>query len=231
MYAIVDIAGQQLKVEINKKVFVHRLHEEMGTKIELEKVLLIDNDKDIIIGEPVIEGAKVIAKILSHPKGDKVKVFKKKRRKGYAVSRGHRQSFTEILIENILEKGAPGSKPIKKASPKKEDIKKEEPKAATVKPKEKVKETSPKEKSIKKVAPKKPAADKETPKKDTVKKAPAKKTATTKGPTKKKPVKKETTTKPAAKKTATKSSTEKKAAGTTKSSKEDNKKKTPEKKK
>ena len=225
MYAIVDIAGQQLKVEINKKIFVHRLHEEMGARIELEKVLLIDNDKDIIIGEPIVEGAKVIAKVLSHPKGDKIKVFKKKRRKGYAVSRGHRQSFTEILIENILEKGAPGAKPVKKASPKKEEVTKEKPKTAKVKAEAKAKEPAPKEKSTKEVAPEKPIAAGQIPKKDTAKKEPVKKTAV-----KKEAVKTESTKKPAEKKATGKSNPEKKAAGTTKSSKEDNRKKTPEKK-
>ena len=102
MYAIVDIAGQQFKVEKEKKIYVHRLKANEGDNVEFEKVLLIDNDgKDVKIGAPVVEGAKVTAKVLSHVKGDKVIVFKKKRRKGYKVKNGHRQQFTHIQIENI----------------------------------------------------------------------------------------------------------------------------------
>ncbi len=102
MYAIVDIAGQQFKVEKEKKIYVHRLKANEGDNVEFEKVLLIDNDgKNVKIGAPVIKGAKVTAKVLSHIKGDKVIVFKKKRRKGYKVKNGHRQQFTQIQIENI----------------------------------------------------------------------------------------------------------------------------------
>ncbi len=102
MYAIVDIAGQQFKVEKEKNIYVHRLKANEGDNVEFEKVLLIDNDgKDVKIGDPVVEGAKVTAKVLSHVKGDKVIVFKKKRRKGYKVKNGHRQQFTHIQIENI----------------------------------------------------------------------------------------------------------------------------------
>jgi len=102
MYAIVDIAGQQFKVEKDKKIYVHRLKANEGDNVEFEKVLLIDNDgKDVKIGAPVVDGAKVTAKVLTHVKGDKVIVFKKKRRKGYKVKNGHRQQFTQIQIENI----------------------------------------------------------------------------------------------------------------------------------
>jgi large subunit ribosomal protein L21 len=101
MYAIVEIAGQQFKVEADRKIFVHRLDAEEGTSIDFEKVLLIDNDGKISIGAPVIDGAKVTAKVLSHLKGDKVIVFKKKRRKGYRKKNGHRQYFTQIQIESI----------------------------------------------------------------------------------------------------------------------------------
>ncbi len=102
MYAIVDIAGQQFKVEKEKKIYVHRLKANEGDNVEFEKVLLIDNDgKNVKIGAPVVKGAKVTAKVLSHVKGDKVIVFKKKRRKGYKVKNGHRQLFTQIQIENI----------------------------------------------------------------------------------------------------------------------------------
>ena len=101
MYAIVDIAGQQFKVEKGQEVFVHRLDGEEGAKMEFEKVLLVDNKGKIQIGTPVVEGAKVSGKIVSHLKGDKVVVFKKKRRKGYQKSNGHRQYLSKVLIEKI----------------------------------------------------------------------------------------------------------------------------------
>jgi len=100
MYAIVEIAGQQFKVKKDQKVFVHRLQEKEGTKVSFNNVLLIDDGK-VTIGAPAIKDASVEAKILSHLKGDKVIVFKKKRRKGYKVKNGHRQYLTEIQIESI----------------------------------------------------------------------------------------------------------------------------------
>ncbi len=102
MYAIVDIAGQQFKVEKDSKIYVHRLAQEEGAAVEFEKVMLIDNDGTVQVGAPVVEGAKVTAKVLSHVKGDKVIVFKKKRRKGYKKKNGHRQQFSQIQIEDIL---------------------------------------------------------------------------------------------------------------------------------
>lgn len=101
MYAIVDIAGQQFKVEKGNKVYVHRLDEKEGAKVDFDKVLLVDNGKEVKIGAPVVEGAKVSAKVLSHLKDDKVIVFKKKRRKGYQKSNGHRQQLTQIQIDAI----------------------------------------------------------------------------------------------------------------------------------
>ena len=100
MYAIVEIAGQQFKVKKDQKVFVNRLQQEEGSNISFDHVLLLDDGK-VTIGAPVIEGAEVTAKILKHLKGDKVIVFKKKRRKGYKKKNGHRQNFTKVLIENI----------------------------------------------------------------------------------------------------------------------------------
>ncbi|MCU4163062.1 50S ribosomal protein L21 [Carboxylicivirga caseinilyticus] len=102
MYAVVDIAGQQFKVEKDRKIFVHRLSAEEGSSVEFEKVLLLDNEGDVKIGAPVLEGAKVTAKVLSHVKGDKVIVFKKKRRKTFKKKNGHRQYFTQIQIEEIV---------------------------------------------------------------------------------------------------------------------------------
>jgi len=101
MYAIVEIAGQQFKVEKNNQIFVHRLDGEEGASLEFDKVLLIEDGKKIKVGTPTVEGAKVSAKIISHLKGDKVIVFKKKRRKGYKKKNGHRQYLTKISIENI----------------------------------------------------------------------------------------------------------------------------------
>ena len=102
MYAIVDIAGQQFKVEKESKLYVHRQKAEEGSQLEFDKVLLVDNDGKVKVGKPSIKGAKISAKVLSHVKGDKVKVFKKKRRKGYKVNNGHRQQFTQIQIEDIV---------------------------------------------------------------------------------------------------------------------------------
>ena len=104
MYAIVEIAGQQFKVSKDQKVYVHRLANEEGANVSFERVLLIDNNGAITVGAPAINGASVEAKVLKHVKGDKVIVFKKKRRKGYKVKNGHRQLFTQIVIENIVAK-------------------------------------------------------------------------------------------------------------------------------
>jgi large subunit ribosomal protein L21 len=104
MYAIVDIAGQQFKVEEGRKIFVNRLSEEEGKSVAFNKVLLIDNDKSVKVGKPTVKGATVNAKIISHMKGDKVIVFKKKRRKGYKVKNGYRDYLTQIEIEKISAK-------------------------------------------------------------------------------------------------------------------------------
>ena len=102
MYAIVEIAGQQFKVEAERKVYVHRLPQDEGADVTFEKVLLVDNDGVISIGAPLVEGAKVTATVLKHLKGDKVIVFKKKRRKGYKKKNGHRQYLTQIQITEVL---------------------------------------------------------------------------------------------------------------------------------
>ncbi len=103
MYAIVDIAGQQFKVTQGQQIFVHRLEGEEGSKATFDKVLMIDNEGKTKIGAPTVAGANVEVKILEHMKGDKVIVFKKKRRKGYQKSNGHRQYLSKVLIENITE--------------------------------------------------------------------------------------------------------------------------------
>lgn len=106
MYAIVDIAGQQFKVEKGQELFVHRLEGEKGTKLDFNKVMLIDNEGKTIIGTPVIEGASVQGIIMDHLRADKVFVFKKKRRKGFKKFNGHRQDLSLVKIEDIMEKAS-----------------------------------------------------------------------------------------------------------------------------
>jgi large subunit ribosomal protein L21 len=156
MYAIVEIAGQQFKVEKDQQIFVHQLEGKEGDKVEFSNVLLVDDGGKIAVGAPAVEGAKVTAKIVEHAKGDKVIVFKKKRRKGYAVKNGHRQRFTKIAIDGITAKGA--KKPVAK--------KEAAPKKAAAKPAAKKTTTAKKETAAKKPAAKKPAAKKPTAKKD-----------------------------------------------------------------
>jgi len=102
MYAIVEILGQQFKVEAGKRLFIHRMNEaERGAQLEFDKVLLIDNDGVVTVGAPVVAGAKIVCEVLSHVRGEKVIVFHKKRRKGYRKRNGHRQDFTELFIKEI----------------------------------------------------------------------------------------------------------------------------------
>ncbi len=147
MYAIVEMAGQQFKVAKDQKVYVHRLQTEEGKKVTFDKVLLLDDNGNVTVGAPVIDGAAVEAKVVKHLRGDKVIVFHKKRRKGYRKKNGHRQSLTEIIVESIVAKGA------KKAAPAKA-VKAEAPKKAAA-PK---KEVAPKAAPAKK-APAKAKAD------------------------------------------------------------------------
>ncbi len=103
MYAIVEILGQQFKVEAGKKLFIHRMSEaERGSTVEFDKVLLVDNNGTVTVGNPVVEGAKIVCEVVSHVRGDKVIVFHKKRRKGYRKRNGHRQDFTELTIKEIV---------------------------------------------------------------------------------------------------------------------------------
>ena len=163
MYAIVEIAGQQFKVAKDQKVFVHRLEEKEGSKVSFDKVLLLDDGK-VTIGAPVIENAVVTAKVLGHLKGDKVIVFKKKRRKGFKKKNGHRQYLSQIQIEGISVKA-----PAKKAAAKTEETKTE--KAPVAKKAAPAKKTATKEgKAPAKAAPKKAAAKKPTAKKAAAKK-------------------------------------------------------------
>lgn len=118
MYAIVEIAGQQFKVSKDLKVYVHRLSEKEGDAVSFAKVLLLDDNGTVTLGAPAVEGASVEAKVLQHLKGEKVIVFKKKRRKGFKKKNGHRQYLTQIQISGITVGGAA---PKKKAAAKKAD--------------------------------------------------------------------------------------------------------------
>jgi large subunit ribosomal protein L21 len=101
MFAIVSIAGQQFKVEEGQELFVHQLEASDGDSVSFDQVHLIENDGNVTVGKPVIKSASVNATVLGRQKGDKVIVFKKKRRKGYRVKNGHRQQFTKIKIDGI----------------------------------------------------------------------------------------------------------------------------------
>ncbi len=160
MYAIVEIAGQQFKVAKDQKLFVHRLKEDEGANVTFDNVLLID-DGAVTIGAPAIEGAAVTAKVVKHLKGDKVIVFKKKRRKGYKLRNGHRQYLTELVIESIVASGhkstkkAAKAKPVAKKAVKKETVAAVKPAAKNPVKKEtavKAEKPATKEKATKKVS-------------------------------------------------------------------------------
>jgi ribosomal protein L21 len=160
MYAIVEIAGQQFKVEEGKKIFVHRLKAEDGKQIDFEKVLLIEDEGKITIGEPVIKDAKVEGKVISQVRGDKVIVFKKKRKKGYRVKNGHRQNFTQVEIISINGKSSPKKQAAKKIAA---EVPASEPvaeKKVAEKKKTAAKKEETKKPKTKKTADKKPAAKK-----------------------------------------------------------------------
>jgi large subunit ribosomal protein L21 len=180
MYAIVEIAGQQFKVEEGRKIFVHRLEAEKDKIIEFDRVLLVEDNDKILVGEPTIDNFIVEGKVVDHVKGDKVIVFKMKRKKGFRIKNGHRQQFSEVEIIGIGEKGSI----VRKETPKREKVKKvtepeitEKPvadkkasgkKAATKKAAVKKEEIPVKEKktTAKKAAEKKPAAKKASKKKE-----------------------------------------------------------------
>ena len=158
MYAIVEIAGHQYKVEKDQQVFVNRLDAEEGKTVKFDRVLLVDKGGDVTVGAPAVDGMAVHAVVERHLKGDKVLIFKKKRRKGYQKLNGFRASLTEIKITDIKKVAA------KKAAPKKD---------AEAAP---VKEPAAKKPAAKKPAAKKPAAKKPAAKKPAAKKAAPKKT-------------------------------------------------------
>ncbi len=180
MYAIVDIAGQQFKVSKAGKVYVHRLQAEEGSQIELKNVLLIDDEKNVQVGKPNVDGAHVLAEVVEHMKSDKVLVFHKKRRKSYQKMNGHRQYMTRLNILSIVKDGvsltgdnAPSvEKKVVEAPVKAKKVK------AIAEPKAEKEEAPVKKAAPKKAAAKKPAAEKKlvAEKKPAAKKPAAKKT-------------------------------------------------------
>ena len=124
MYAIVDISGKQFKVEKNKYIYTDKIDLKSGKKVEFDNVLFISDNGKAKIGKPVIKGSKVTGQILDQVKDDKVLVFKKKRRKGYKVKNGHRQSLTQISIQSILH-NVSTSKEVDKKKITKKSVKKE----------------------------------------------------------------------------------------------------------
>jgi large subunit ribosomal protein L21 len=166
MYAIVEIAGLQYKVEKDQRLYVNRLNVAEGKKVKFDRVLLIEEKGDVKVGAPVIDGALVEATVNGEVKGDKILVFKKKRRKGYQKMNGHRQMFTSITINKITAK-APAKKAAAKAT---EDAEAAPKKAAAKKPAAK-KATTAKKPAAKKPATKKPATKKPATKKAAPKKA------------------------------------------------------------
>lgn len=106
MYAVVEIAGKQFKVTKDQALFLPRMKGEVGASVSFDQVLLVDQEGEVSVGSPVVKGTKVTGKILEHVRGDKVIVFKKKRRKGYAVRNGHRQNYSKVLIEKIVNRNS-----------------------------------------------------------------------------------------------------------------------------
>jgi large subunit ribosomal protein L21 len=101
MFAVVDIAGQQFKVSPAEKIYVPKRSEKVGETVTFDRILLLSDDKEVKIGNPVLKGSSVKAKVLGHAKDEKVTVFKKKKRKGYRLLRGHRQQYTQVEITSI----------------------------------------------------------------------------------------------------------------------------------
>jgi large subunit ribosomal protein L21 len=179
MYAIVEIAGQQFKVEEGKKIFVHRLEAAEGETVQFDKVLLVEDEGKILVGEPVVQDYIVEGEILNDKiRGDKVIVFKKKRKKGYRVKNGHRQNFTQIEILHIGGKDAPRKERVKK-EPAAEIQNEEVPVEETKSPAKKV---STRKSTAKKAeeTEKKPAKVKATVKKPAAKEKTTKKTSKSK---------------------------------------------------
>ncbi len=165
MYAIVEIGGLQHKVKKAQKLYVNRLESEEGTNLEFDKVMLVDNEGDVVVGLPFVDGTRVIAKVMGHVKDDKVHIFKHKRRKGYRRFNGHRQALTELFIQGIFGKGETMKEDI---APEKRAKKAPKAEAVTAEAAPKKKAAAPKKKAAAPKAEakeKKPAAKKAAPKK------------------------------------------------------------------
>ncbi len=181
MYAVVKTGGKQYRVSKNDVIVVEKIAAESGTSVELDQVLMLDNGKDTLIGTPLVEGARVAATVLDQARGDKVIIFKKKRRKDYKRTKGHRQYVTILRITDILAKGEKAS-PATQAAPVRDEAKAAAPAASETA----TEAAAPAKKApAKKAAAKKTAAKKAPAKKAAAKKAPAKKTGAKKSPAKK----------------------------------------------
>jgi len=204
MFAIVEVAGQQFKIEKDQKIFVHRLAEKEGEQIILDRVLLFDEDGKTHVGMPAVKNMQVKATVISHLKGDKVKVFKKKRRKGYQVLNGHRQYLTELRIDTIEKrKAAVKTAQDKKKPPVTKTETKAKPRTASSTAKKPSAKTTKKETTEKKVI--KPSATAKSSSGETSKKSTVTKATRTKSTTKKTPAKSTAKTEKAS--SATKSKT------------------------
>ena len=180
MYAIVEIAGHQYKVQQDQRLYVNRLKQDEGAKVSFDRVLLVDDGSKVSVGAPAVPGAAVNATVERHLKGDKVLVFKKKRRKGYQKLNGFRPSLTELVIKGIELGGK-----AKKAAPKKAEAGDEKADAKPAAKKPAAKKAAPKKDAADKPAAKKPAAKKAAPKKEAAAKPAAKKPAAKKAAPKK----------------------------------------------
>lgn len=174
MFAVIQTGGKQYKVAKNDVVILERLDGEQGGEVQFDQVLMLGEGDDVTIGAPLVDGARVTGELLETRKGDKIRVFKKKRRKDYKRTAGHRQVETVVRITDILAKGAkPAAKKAapKKAAPKKDEAKAEAPAKAEAK------KPAAKKPAAKKAAAKPAAKKATTAKKAAPKKAPAKKAA------------------------------------------------------
>jgi len=183
MYAVVKTGGKQYRVAKNDVIVVEKLAAESGASVELDQVLMLDDGKETLIGTPLVDGARVAATVLDQARGDKIIIFKKKRRKDYKRTKGHRQYVTILRITDILAKGQKAS-PARQAAPVKDEAKPAEAAAAETA----TEAAAPAKKApAKKAAKKAPAkkAAKKAPAKKAAKKAPAKKTGAKKSPAKK----------------------------------------------
>lgn len=189
MYAVVKTGGKQYRVSKDDVIVVEKLAADTGASVELDQVLMLDDGKDALIGTPLVDGARVAATVLDQARGDKVIIFKKKRRKGYKRLKGHRQQVTILRITDILAKGGKAS-PAKAATPVTDDAKPIEPAPTPAAAETPVEATTEAAAPAKKAPAKKAAAKKTAAKKTAAKKAPAKKAAAKKTVAKKSPAKK-----------------------------------------